>query len=173
MCLPRGDHRQHTAEYGTAAVRSPFTEYSAVKPADLAAAAKSALPSSGTQDGSVTQQQLTVAVAKAQETFSKTAPTAVVQCCKPVLADLEFRRVYWDGTPMPKIPYTVTLADGSKRSGTTDGSGLGSHTGVAPGQATVVYGPDTNTAKSSVSHEPDDDIQKILSFKAVSPGASS
>lgn len=112
--------------------------------------------------GAVTQDQLAAAVESAQSTFINTAPAEVVRSCKP-LVDLEFRRVYWDGTPMPNIPYTVTLSDGSTRKGTTDGSGLGAHSSVPPGYAHVVYGENKNPAKANVGMDVDSDFKELFS----------
>lgn len=145
----------------------PFTEQSPVKPGDLVAPACSALPAgSGAASAGgrqpVTQAQVTEAAATAQNNFPDTVLGTVIQNCKP-LVDLEFRRVYWDGTPIPNIPYKVTLADGSTRLGTTDGNGLGSHTQVVPGYAKVVYGENKNPAKASVGTDVDPDFQELFS----------
>ena len=145
----------------------PFMEQSPVKPGDLLASACSALPAgsraaSGSGKQPVTQTQVTAAAATAQNNFPDTVLGQVVQNCKP-LVDLEFRRVYWDGTPIPNIPYTVTLSDGSTRKGTTDGNGLGAHSKVPPGYAKVVYGENKNPAKGSVGTDADPDFQELFS----------
>jgi hypothetical protein len=151
----------------------PFTEQSPVKATDLVAPAASAVPpASSAPHGAITQEQMTAAAADVENNFPNTALGTIVQNCKP-LVDLEFRRVYWHGKPIPNIPYTVTLSDGSTRSGTTDGNGLGSHTSVPPGPARVVYGENKNPAKSNVDHDVDDDYQKILSYKSSSGGSQS
>ncbi|MBI5256100.1 MAG: type VI secretion system tip protein VgrG [Burkholderiales bacterium] len=84
--------------------------------------------------------------------------------------ELEFRRVYPDGTPIPGLPYTVTFSDGSQRKGRTDTAGLARQAGVPPGAASVIYGLDPNTPAASVQLAVDDDFQRL--FGLGSTGAS-
>lgn len=76
--------------------------------------------------------------------------------------DLEFRRTYPDGTPIPALPFTVTFSDGSQKKGTTDASGLARFSDVPPGTASVVYGLDPNKPEASVQLELDDDFGKLF-----------
>ncbi len=146
----------------------PFSEQSPVKPADLAAAAKTALSPNGSRlSGAVTAAQMAAAVDSAKADFANVPPGEVVKPCKQ-LVDLEFRRVYWDGTPIANLPYTVTLSDGSTRKGTTDASGLGSHTSVPDGMAQVVYGENKNPAASSVDTSVHDDFQELFNLSMES-----
>jgi type VI secretion system secreted protein VgrG len=80
--------------------------------------------------------------------------------------DLEFRRVYPDGTPIAGIPYKVTFADGSTRSGVTDANGLARQSGVPEGAASVVYGLDPNTPTASITMEVDDDFKRLFELGA-------
>ena len=79
--------------------------------------------------------------------------------------DLEFRRVYADGTPIAGIPYKATFADGSKRSGVTDTSGLARQAGVPSGAASIVYGLDPNPPKASIQMEVDDDFKQLFAHQ--------
>jgi len=78
--------------------------------------------------------------------------------------ELEFRRVYADGTPIAGIPYRVTLPDGSVREGACNAAGLAQLGGVQPGSAEVVYGLDPNPPKVSVTMEVDPDLLQLLRF---------
>ena len=80
--------------------------------------------------------------------------------------DLEFRRVYADGTPIAGIPYKLTFADGSKRSGVTDASGLARQAAVPPGAASVVYGLDPNPPQASIQMEVDEDFKRLFEQQA-------
>jgi type VI secretion system secreted protein VgrG len=91
-----------------------------------------------------------------------TLPTLPGQLIGP--QDLEFRRVYASGDPIAGIPYTAKLADGSTRSGTTDGNGLAKQSAVPAGPVVVEYGKDPNKAESSAHNDVDDDLKKIFSF---------
>ena len=77
--------------------------------------------------------------------------------------ELEFRRVYADGSPIAALPYTVTLANGEERRGVTDGAGLVLLSGVPGGSASVVYGLDPNPAQASIALEVDPDFQQLFS----------
>jgi type VI secretion system secreted protein VgrG len=76
--------------------------------------------------------------------------------------DLEFRRVYADGTPIVGAPYVATFADGSTRKGVTDAAGLVHLAAVPPGSASVVYGLDPNTPKADIAMEVDADFKKLF-----------
>ncbi|MBH9578868.1 type VI secretion system Vgr family protein [Inhella proteolytica] len=84
--------------------------------------------------------------------------------------DLEFRRLYPDGTPIPNLPYTATLPDGSQRRGATDKSGLARLSGVTCGVVQVVYGLDPNKPEAVVQMEVDEDILKL--FEAGTLGSA-
>jgi len=101
-----------------------------------------------------------------QESVPSRPGTVVAECPpKKEAIDLEFRRVYWDGTPIPNLPYTVTLPGGSQSGGQTDATGYTCHKGVTPGEAIVTYGDDPNPAKCAVSMDIDDDFKKLFSIK--------
>lgn len=87
--------------------------------------------------------------------------------------DLEFRRVYADGSPIAGIPYKATFADGSSRSGATDASGLASLSAVPAGAASVVYGLDPNPAKADIQMDVDDDLKFIFGRQSATPAVSS
>ena len=76
--------------------------------------------------------------------------------------DMEFRRVYADGSPIAGIPYKATFADGTVRTGATDANGLVRLAGVPAGTASVVYGLDPNAPKASIQMEVDDDFQRLI-----------
>ena len=80
--------------------------------------------------------------------------------------ELEFRRVYADGSPIAGIPYKLAFADGSKRSGVTDAAGLARQTDVPPGAASVVYGLDPNRPQASIQMEVDDDFMRLFEQQA-------
>jgi type VI secretion system secreted protein VgrG len=80
--------------------------------------------------------------------------------------DLEFRRIYSDGSPIAGIPYKLTFADGSKRSGLTDASGLARQAAVPPGTASVVYGLDPNPPQASIQMEVDEDFRRLFEQQA-------
>ncbi len=81
---------------------------------------------------------------------------------KKETVNLEFRRVYWDGTPIPNLTYTVVLPDGSNSGGRTDSTGYACHRGVTPGDAMVTYGLDPNPPKCAVTMEVDEDLVKLF-----------
>lgn len=84
---------------------------------------------------------------------------------------LEFRRTYADGTPIPGIPCTVTLADGSVRKLKTDAQGLVRIADVPAGVAKVVYGLDPNPPQAETTLDVDDDFQALM--RAAGDGAAS
>ncbi|MGI4757827.1 MAG: hypothetical protein ACRYGF_13365, partial [Janthinobacterium lividum] len=85
---------------------------------------------------------------------------------EPPLANVEFRRTYWDGSPIAGLPYTLTLADGTKKTGRTDGSGFAQHSGLRLGAASVVYGENKNTPKSSTTIAVHDDFAELAAAAA-------
>ncbi|MGI4853928.1 MAG: phage baseplate assembly protein V [Janthinobacterium lividum] len=90
---------------------------------------------------------------------------------EPVPVNVEFRRTYWDGTPIANLPYTLTLADGTKKTGRTDGSGFVQHSGVRAGSASVIYGDNKNTPKSSTTIAIHDDFADLAA--AATPSSPS
>ena len=76
--------------------------------------------------------------------------------------DLEFRRVYTDGTPIAGEPYVATFADGSTRRGVTDAAGLAHLSAVPPGSAVVVYGLDPDKPKADITMEVDADFKTLF-----------
>ena len=89
---------------------------------------------------------------------------------EPPKVNVEFRRTYWDGAPIANLPYTLTLADGTKKTGRTDGSGFAQHSGVRAGAASVVYGDNKNTPKSSATIAIHDDFADLAA--AATPATS-
>ncbi len=92
------------------------------------------------------------------------SPRAPRQPCPDPPLNLEFRRVYWDGTPVPGVPYTVTLADGTIREGSTDETGLARENDVEPGAASVTYRSDPNPPTASIQMEVDAAFQDLFSI---------
>jgi type VI secretion system secreted protein VgrG len=82
------------------------------------------------------------------------------QALKPT--DLEARRVYTDGQPIPAMPYKATFSDGSIRKGVTNASGLIKESNVPPGSVTVEYGKDPNKPTAHVEMEADEDFQHLF-----------
>lgn len=64
-----------------------------------------------------------------------------------------------DGSPAQDLPYVVTLANGSQRTGKLDAEGKAHLTGLTPGAVTVEYQPDDNEAEIKAIRS---DIAKAL-----------
>lgn len=80
-------------------------------------------------------------------------------------SELEFRRVYADGSPMPNIAFTAHMPDGTTQKGTTDADGLARFDGVPDGRVAVEYEADRNPVESMVNMEfLTDEINKLLSY---------
>ncbi len=93
--------------------------------------------------------------------------SAHIDSHEPEPVNVEFRRTYWDGTPIPNVPYTLTLADGTTQTGRTDSSGWAQHTGVRAGSASVTYGDNKNTPKSSATIALHDDFTDLANAAAA------
>ena len=78
--------------------------------------------------------------------------------------NIEFRRVYADGTPIPNLKYKATLADGTVKTGLLDGQGFARLQGVNSDIAQIEYGPDKNVPTSSLSMDVDEDLLHIFNF---------
>ena len=89
------------------------------------------------------------------------------------LASVEFRRTYWDGDPIANLPYTITLADGKRQTGRTDSSGFAQRSGVRDGEASVIYGDNTNQPKSSTTIAVHDDFAQLAALAAPTPASGS
>ncbi|MEE2730537.1 MAG: type VI secretion system tip protein TssI/VgrG [Pseudomonadota bacterium] len=87
-------------------------------------------------------QQQAAAMAAAHEATSEAVSEAAV-----TTNTLDLICIDADGGPAANLPYRVTLADGSVRSGTLDANGQCSLDGLPPGTASVEYAEEVNEAE--------------------------
>jgi type VI secretion system secreted protein VgrG len=94
---------------------------------------------------------------------SQNTPMPALPYPAPGATDLEFRRIYADGSPVAGCQYIATLDDGTTRSGTLNAEGYVRLTGLPTGMgARIRYLDDPNPHKASITAEHDSDMNDVM-----------
>ncbi|WP_027212351.1 DUF2345 domain-containing protein [Burkholderia sp. WSM2232] len=139
---------------------------------DLAAAKEIILECGGAfvrlKDGSITlggpgDLFLKTITVQKKSTASMDTPMPSMPRGTPAVTDLEFRRIYPDGSPVAGARYVARLDNGTVQRGTLDAEGYMRLSGVSAGiRAQVRYTDDPNPHRSIHTLAPDDDLGDVM-----------
>ena len=83
----------------------------------------------------------------------------------PAKTDIEFRRIYLDGSPIAGSKFIATFPDGSSRKGVLDASGYARISdGPVGASATIRYLDDPNPHSSDVTTDHDPDVDEVMAL---------